>query len=68
MKYFFQILACYFIFAVNYGSLLLQALLEHWWRPNGEDEVDGPNGENGSGHHGGNEFFQVAPHTPLIFR
>ncbi|XP_059483067.1 WD repeat-containing protein 48 [Neocloeon triangulifer] len=52
---------------VNYGSLLLQALLEHWWRPNGEDEVDGANGDIQSGHHGGNEFFQVPAHTPLIF-
>ncbi|KAF4521366.1 hypothetical protein B566_EDAN006955 [Ephemera danica] len=55
---------------VNYGSLLLQALLEHWWRPMGVDEEGDPQANSDatpSQANGGNEFFTVAPHTPVIF-
>lgn len=70
---------------VNYGQLLLQALLEHWPRPfqlgeeaNAEGGVglDGnppsqqhpPAISNGAVHRPGNDYFSVAPHTPVIFR
>ena len=65
---------------VNYGGLLLQALLEHWPRPyNIEDESDidsggghgRPGGQSqagaGSGQQTGNEYFSVPGHTPVIF-
>lgn len=53
---------------VNYGGLLLQALLEYWPRPyNTEDESDLEQGGNGSRHVNGNEYFQVPGHTPVIF-
>ncbi|XP_046745903.1 WD repeat-containing protein 48 [Diprion similis] len=55
---------------VNYGNLLLQALLEHWWRPlHGDDENEG-NGNDGNGPthtRGGNPYFSVPGHTPVIF-
>lgn len=44
---------------VNYGSLLLQALLEYWTPPltaGLDSEVRG------------NEYFKVPKHTPLLFR
>uniref|UniRef100_A0AAG5D7G6 WD repeat-containing protein 48 homolog n=1 Tax=Anopheles atroparvus TaxID=41427 RepID=A0AAG5D7G6_ANOAO len=55
---------------VNYGSLLLQALLEHWkpapphhHMPGGPVEL-----ENGcDGDIRGNEYFSVPKHTPIIF-
>lgn len=68
---------------VNYGQLLLQALLEHWPRPfqlGEEANSDGTDGllaqsqqqppaiSNGAVHRPGNEYFTVAPHTPVIFR
>ncbi len=71
---------------VNYGQLLLQALLEHWPRPfqlGEEANADGPESggvgggstsihppaiSNGAIHRPGNEYFSVAPHTPVIFR
>lgn len=44
---------------VNFGALLLQALLEHWNHPNRVNEA---------GHKvTGNSFFSVPLHTPLIF-
>eukprot|EP00095_Tigriopus_kingsejongensis_P000390 maker-scaffold19_size710362-snap-gene-0.20 protein:Tk00390 transcript:maker-scaffold19_size710362-snap-gene-0.20-mRNA-1 annotation:"wd repeat-containing protein 48" len=54
---------------VNYGSLLLQALLEHWPRPFAvEEEADL---DAGATHNelsrGGNEYFAVPGHTPVIF-
>lgn len=53
---------------VNYGGLLLQALLEHWPRPyNTEDESDLEQSGNNSRHMNGNEYFQVHSHTPVIF-
>ncbi|XP_046396386.1 WD repeat-containing protein 48 [Ischnura elegans] len=69
---------------VNYGDLLLQALLEYWWRPvQGEEEADGvPMGNvrvgdipqqtqvAGGGQvktRGGNRFFSVPWHTPVMF-
>ena len=68
---------------VNYGQLLLQALLEHWPRPfqlGDEANPDGPEG-GGTGasshppaisyvaiHRPGNEYYSVAPHIPVIFR
>lgn len=63
---------------VNYGQLLLQALLEHWRGPFqlGDDaNADGseatgthPPISNGAIHRPGNEYFSVSPHTPVIFR
>ncbi|KAG8233118.1 hypothetical protein J437_LFUL012544 [Ladona fulva] len=68
---------------VNYGDLLLQALLEYWWRPvSGEEEADGvPMGNmrgdmsqqcqvSGGGQvktRGGNRYFSVPWHTPVMF-
>lgn len=60
---------------VNYGGLLLQALLEYWPRPYAvEEESDVDAG--GQMHNGanavmqkstGNEYFSVPGHTPVIF-
>ncbi|XP_045455054.1 WD repeat-containing protein 48 homolog [Melitaea cinxia] len=44
---------------VNFGALLLQALLEHWNHPNRVNEA----GQKVIG----NNFFSVPLHTPLIF-
>ncbi|KAJ2944801.1 hypothetical protein O0L34_g1692 [Tuta absoluta] len=44
---------------VNFGALLLQALLEHWNHPNRVNE----SGQKVIG----NNFFSVPLHTPLIF-
>lgn len=75
--YFFTILTISYLFlfllflSVNYGNLLLQALLEHWWRPlHVDDENEGnSNDGNGSIHtRGGNLYFSVPTHTPVIFR
>ncbi|KYM99820.1 PREDICTED: WD repeat-containing protein 48 [Cyphomyrmex costatus] len=57
---------------VNYGNLLLQALLEHWWRPLHADDENEGNGNDGNGlplqhTRGGNPYFSVPSHTPLIF-
>jgi len=56
---------------VNYGGLLLQALLEHWPRPYTiEDESDidsGAGGHQRQPGHNGNEYFSVPGHTPVIF-
>lgn len=45
---------------INYGSLLLQALLEQWSQTHthasNDDVIKG------------NEYFSVPKHTPLIFR
>ncbi|CAB0033638.1 unnamed protein product [Trichogramma brassicae] len=55
---------------VNYGNLLLQALLEHWWRPmHADDDMDNDS-NNGNGQkstRGGNQYFSVPGHTPVIF-
>ncbi|XP_037083008.1 LOW QUALITY PROTEIN: WD repeat-containing protein 48-like [Pollicipes pollicipes] len=53
---------------VNYGRLLLQALLEHWPRtfqaePGTEHTPDG----QAMAKPVGNEYFSVPPHTPVIF-
>ena len=59
------------LISVNYGNLLLQALLEHWWRPlHADDEIDSnSNDGNGPRHaRGGNPYFSVPGHTPVIFR
>lgn len=58
---------------VNYGNLVLQALLEHWWRPLANDEDQDGQGDSpsaGSNTHtrGGNEYFSVPGHTPVILR
>lgn len=55
---------------MNYGNLLLQALLEHWWRPLHVDDENEGNGNDGNGPHirGGNPYFSVPSHTPVIFR
>ncbi|KAL1123372.1 hypothetical protein AAG570_002457 [Ranatra chinensis] len=52
---------------VNYGNLLLKALLEHWWtaivaEEDGEchQDVAIPNSP-------AKDYFRVPPHTPLIF-
>lgn len=52
---------------------MLQALLEHWWRPvANDDEADGQGDSpsTGSNTHtrGGNEYFSVPGHTPVILR
>lgn len=62
---------------VNLGSLLLQALLEHWpsTYPNEEDcENESNHGGvgdscmmNGEKHRPGNMYFSVPEHTPVIF-
>jgi len=58
---------------VNYGGLLLQALLEHWPRHYAvEEESDldgGAQMHNGNvvKQGGGNEYFSVPGHTPVIF-
>jgi len=59
---------------VNYGGLLLQALLEHWPRHYAveeESELDGGaqmhNGNIVKPQGGGNEYFSVPGHTPVIF-
>lgn len=43
---------------INYGNLLLQALLEHW-TPSHNSQ---PNDETG------NRYFKVPKHTPVIIR
>lgn len=56
---------------MNYGNLLLQALLEHWWRPLHADDENEGNGNDGNGPihtRGGNPYFSVPSHTPVIFR
>lgn len=54
---------------VNYGSLLLQALLEYWKPPPPHHHLQGgPDMENGcDGDIRGNEYFSVPKHTPIIF-
>uniref|UniRef100_A0AAY5L5Z5 WD repeat-containing protein 48 n=1 Tax=Esox lucius TaxID=8010 RepID=A0AAY5L5Z5_ESOLU len=57
---------------LNLGGLLLQALLECWPRthinPMDEDtEMNHVNGEHESRIQKGNGYFQVPPHTPVIF-
>ncbi|XP_066597028.1 WD repeat-containing protein 48 isoform X2 [Prorops nasuta] len=55
---------------VNYGNLLLQALLEHWWRPLHADDENEGNGNDGirpTHTSGGNPYFSVPGHTPVIF-
>ncbi|PSN54916.1 WD repeat-containing protein 48, partial [Blattella germanica] len=52
---------------VNYGNLLLQALLEHWWRPlqvDEDTECQGDQQVTGQTR-GGNEYFSVPGHTPV---
>lgn len=46
-------------FQINYGSLLLQALLEHWSQTHAHLNDDVIKG---------NEYFAVPKHTPVIFR
>jgi len=52
---------------VNYGGLLLQALLEHWPRPYNMDEESDLESGNGQKPVSGNEYFSVPGHTPVIF-
>uniref|UniRef100_A0A673KYW3 WD repeat-containing protein 48 n=1 Tax=Sinocyclocheilus rhinocerous TaxID=307959 RepID=A0A673KYW3_9TELE len=58
---------------LNLGGLLLQALLEFWPRthinPMEEEEIElnHVNGEQESRIQKGNGYFQVPPHTPVIF-
>ncbi|XP_014292808.1 WD repeat-containing protein 48 [Halyomorpha halys] len=52
---------------VNYGSLLLKALLEHWWstlvaEEDGDCHQDGPISNSPV-----KDYFRVPQHTPLIF-
>lgn len=65
---------------INYGNLLLQALLEHWAHPalgppSGNSQQQQTGGGSGGGGGGvdmgdqpqrGNEFFKVPKHTPVI--
>lgn len=55
---------------MNYGNLLLQALLENWWRPlQGDEDAESQGDQQGPTQtRGGNEYFSVPGHTPLIFR
>lgn len=58
-------------FTVNYGNLLLQALLENWRQPMHVDDENEGSGYDGNGPthmKGGNSYFSVPGHTPLIFR
>uniref|UniRef100_A0A6Q2WRA2 WD repeat-containing protein 48 n=1 Tax=Esox lucius TaxID=8010 RepID=A0A6Q2WRA2_ESOLU len=59
---------------LNLGGLLLQALLEFWPRthinPMDEEEIEvnhAVNGEQETRVQKGNGYFQVPPHTPVIF-
>lgn len=58
---------------LNLGGLLLQALLEYWPRTHvtpmdeEENEVNHVSGEQESRVQKGNGYFQVPPHTPVIF-
>ncbi|XP_062553277.1 WD repeat-containing protein 48 homolog [Armigeres subalbatus] len=56
---------------VNYGSLLLQALLEYWKPPPPHHHLQGVGSDldsNGcDGDIRGNEYFSVPKHTPIIF-
>uniref|UniRef100_A0A8C2GVB6 WD repeat-containing protein 48 n=1 Tax=Cyprinus carpio TaxID=7962 RepID=A0A8C2GVB6_CYPCA len=59
---------------LNLGGLLLQALLEYWPRTHinpSDDETElnhgSVNGEHESRIQKGNGYFQVPPHTPVIF-
>ncbi|XP_008431696.1 WD repeat-containing protein 48 [Poecilia reticulata] len=58
---------------LNLGGLLLQALLEFWPRTRinpmdeEENEVNHVNGEQENRVQKGNGYFQVPPHTPVIF-
>ncbi|KAF6210381.1 hypothetical protein GE061_013485 [Apolygus lucorum] len=59
---------------VNYGSILLRALLEHWWTSIAEEEGDCHNDGTIGGPHAkfepsspNRDYFKVPPHTPLIF-
>lgn len=54
---------------VNYGKLLLQALLEYWQPPthNLSQELCGGGGDPDMMLVHGNEYFKVPKHTPVIF-
>uniref|UniRef100_A0A224XL35 WD repeat-containing protein 48 homolog n=1 Tax=Panstrongylus lignarius TaxID=156445 RepID=A0A224XL35_9HEMI len=54
---------------VNYGSVLLKALLEHWWSAlvAGEEQDCRNNDAQLVSSHQLNDYFRVPPHTPLIF-
>ncbi|XP_073993601.1 WD repeat-containing protein 48 [Rhodnius prolixus] len=54
---------------VNYGSVLLKALLEHWWSSlvAGEEQDCRNNDAQLVSSHQLNDYFRVPPHTPLIF-
>ncbi|KAH1176885.1 hypothetical protein KIL84_010587 [Mauremys mutica] len=58
---------------LNLGGLLLQALLEYWPRTHinpmdeEENEINHVNGEQENRIQKGNGYFQVPPHTPVIF-
>ncbi|KAF2983644.1 hypothetical protein EK904_005572 [Melospiza melodia maxima] len=58
---------------LNLGGLLLQALLEYWPRTHinpmdeEENEINHVNGEQENRVQKGNGYFQVPPHTPVIF-
>ncbi|MEQ2245828.1 WD repeat-containing protein 48, partial [Ilyodon furcidens] len=58
---------------LNLGGLLLQALLEFWPRTRinpmdeEENEVNHVNGDQENRVQKGNGYFQVPPHTPVIF-
>ncbi|KAH0627622.1 hypothetical protein JD844_003606 [Phrynosoma platyrhinos] len=60
-------------FSINLGGLLLQALLEYWPRTHinpmdeEENEMNHVNGDQENRVQKGNGYFQVPPHTPVIF-
>lgn len=52
---------------VNYGNLLLKALLEKWWTTIQVDEDPDSQGDQLMPQSRCNEYFKVPGHTPLIF-
>uniref|UniRef100_A0A2K5BW91 WD repeat-containing protein 48 n=1 Tax=Aotus nancymaae TaxID=37293 RepID=A0A2K5BW91_AOTNA len=70
---YWDVLKVSIFFGLNIGGLLLQALLEYWPRTHvnpmdeEENEVNHVNGEQENRVQKGNGYFQVPPHTPVIF-
>ena len=55
---------------MNFGGLLLQALLEHWPRTQTEVAIENGDvkGTVDNEKKGGNPYFSVPGHAPVIFR
>lgn len=52
---------------VNLGSLVLQALLQHWPATQANNNNNNMETDNTDSSMAANKYFQVPPHTPLIF-